>query len=68
MSQFENGILITITIGSLIPHLPRGAHPPPLQGGLIVAGGYDGEGRTDSVEILDRYYWEFKTVSTSYQS
>ena len=52
----------------LISHVPRGAHPPPLQGGIIVAGGYDGEGGTDTVEILDRYDWEFKTVSTSYQS
>ena len=58
-----------MTIVSLIPHLPRCAHPPLLQGGLIVAGGWDGDfDVTDSVEILDRYYWDFKTASTSHQS
>ena len=52
----------------LISHIPRCAHPPPLQGGLIVAGGYDGDTYIDTVEILDKYYWEFKTAATSYQS
>ena len=68
MNQFKNDILITITMVLLISHIPCCAHPPPLQGGLIVAGGWDGEGSLDSVEILDRYHWDFKTASTSYQS
>ena len=68
MNQFKNDILITITMVLLISHIPCCAHPPPLQGGLIVAGGVTGESGLDSVEILDRYYWDFKTVSTSYES
>ena len=63
--------LIIIIIAPLISHVPRGAqsHPPPLQGGLIVAGGTTtGETELDSVEILDRYYCKFKPASTSYQS
>ena len=49
--------------------MPRVTHPPPLQGGLIAAGGTT-TGRTelDSVEILDRYYCKFKPPSSSYQS
>lgn len=68
MSQFKNDIPIEVTKVLPTSHLQRCAHPPSLQDGLIVAGGWDGEGRLDSVEILDRYYWDFKTASTSYQS
>ena len=67
----NNKTLIIIIIAPLISHVPRGAqsHPPPLQGGLIVAGGRTtGYTVLDSVEILDRYYCKFKPASTSYQS
>ena len=71
----NNKTPIIIIIAPLISHVPRGAqsHPPPLQGGLIVAGGATvrtGRSRTvlDSVEILDRYYCKFKPASTYYQS
>ena len=58
--------LIMIIIAPLISHVPRGAqaHPPPLQGGLIVAGGETTDWtELDSVEILDRYYCKFKQAS-----
>ena len=67
----NNKTPIIIIIAPLISHVPRGAqsHPPPLQGGLVVAGGRTtGETRLDSVEILDRYFCKFKPASTYYQS
>ena len=65
----NNKTLIIIIIVLWSQNMPRGTHPPPLQGGLIAAGGTT-TGRTelDSVEILDRYYCKFKPPSSSYQS